>query len=605
MNTISNYPTRIFQYLFKSFYDKPADFPSSNYGFLVFTNFVYFSALLAHFSFLLFFAYVNESFLAIFNIGSCILFIVALKLNMRGYLLISFGLVATEMVLHAIACVLILGWNSGFHYYMLGLVLIFFSASVERLFYKIAISLVIIIIYIGLYYHSLIAPPWHPLPIFFENIFNITNTLVLNLVMAVALFAGTDATAKAEAKLAEALKQIELSQQDTLKKNEELAQKNTELVELHRKADQKNAELIELHHKADRIFSALSEALPGTVLDGKYRLDEKIGSGGYGAVYKATHLTIMRNVAVKVFRPTAGNDSAEDLARFQLEAVSAGRINHPNVIQILDSGISTDGIAYLVMELLVGHSLSHELAEERVLSPARCAQIILPVCDVLFKAHSMGIIHRDIKPDNIFLHQTPEGEVVKVLDFGIAKLIDENLSLNLKNLTGHGGLMGTPVYMAPERFQLKPYDGKIDVYSVGVMLYEMLCGQPPFDTLDGNYYSLMTQHLTEAPTPLRQLNRNIPEKLETIVLKALEKNAFLRCSARELALDLTDALDIDLSNPLAPSERRLLNLAGNSDNSTKKIQMTVTGQSERVSNTVQHMENQGFAVNQTTNPKLK
>lgn len=539
MNPTSNYPVHIFQYFFKSFYDKPANVSSSNYSFLVFTNHVYFLALLAHISFLIFFTYLNQSFLAIFNIGSCILFIMALKINMRGHILIGFALVSAEIVLHAIACVLILGWNSGFHYYMLGLVIVFFTASVERFFYKIVISLIIILIYIGLYSHSLVVPPWNPLPLLFQNIFNITNTLMFNLVMSVALFASTDATTKAKAKLAEALKQIELSQQETLKKNEELAQKNNELIELHK--------------KADRIFSALSEALPGTVLDGKYRLNEKIGSGGYGAIYKATHLAIMRDVAVKVFRPTTGNDSAEELARFQLEAVSTGRVNHPNAVQVLDSGISTDGIAYLVMELLVGHSLSSELARDKILSPQRCAQIILPVCEVLSKAHSMGIIHRDIKPDNIFLQQALEGEVVKVVDFGIAKIVDDSLNMNIGDLTGKGGVIGTPVYIAPERFQLKTYDGKADVYSVGVMIYEMLCGQPPFEIWDGNYYSLMIKHLSQEPLPLRKLNASIPEKLELAVLKTLEKNPEQRCTAKELAIAIADALDIDLSKPLLSS----------------------------------------------------
>src|SRR5207253_1447076 len=129
-------------------------------------------------------------------------------------------------------------------------------------------------------------------------------------------------------------------------------------------------------------------ALPGTVLDGKYRLDLKIGTGGYGVVYRGTHLAMKRPIAVKVFKPSPGNDSAESLERFQQEAISACRINHLNAVSVLDSGISSEGIAYLVMELLEGNPLSRELREGRIFSPLRCAEIIIPICEVLTKAHA-------------------------------------------------------------------------------------------------------------------------------------------------------------------------------------------------------------------------
>src|SRR5687768_10108050 len=144
---------------------------------------------------------------------------------------------------------------------------------------------------------------------------------------------------------------------------------------------------MEMHQRADRIFSALADALPGTVLDGKYRLDEKIGAGGFGAVYQATHLAMKRPLAVKVFKPAPGNDSAEGLERFQLEAISACRINHGNAVAVLDSGISSEGIAYLVMELLNGHTLKSELKQHKRLSINRVGEILIPVCDVLSTAH--------------------------------------------------------------------------------------------------------------------------------------------------------------------------------------------------------------------------
>jgi serine/threonine protein kinase len=325
-------------------------------------------------------------------------------------------------------------------------------------------------------------------------------------------------------------------------------QKEATLQLLHagyEKIAKKNQELIELHQRADRIFSALAEALPGTVLDEKYRLDEKIGSGGFGVVFRGTHLQMKRLIAVKIFKPMPGNDSAEGLQRFQLEAVSASRVNHPNAVVVLDSGVSAEGIAYLVMELLSGRSLKEELGEKGSLSLARTAAILIPVCDVISKAHAAGILHRDIKPDNIFLNETPEGEVVKVVDFGIAKLADNNLSLDIKKLTATGGIIGTPVYMAPERFDGNSYDGKSDVYSIGVLLYEMLAGRVPFLLGSAGTMGLIMQLVTTEPPPLRKFAANIPEKVEAIVMRAISKDPAKRPTARELAIEFANAININ------------------------------------------------------------
>jgi ligand-binding sensor domain-containing protein len=320
------------------------------------------------------------------------------------------------------------------------------------------------------------------------------------------------------------------------RKKEELEKKNKELIA-------KNNDLIESQRMADRIFSALAETLPGTILDGKYRLDKKIGSGGFGAVFRATHIAMKRDVAVKVFKPVPGNDSAEALERFKLEAVSACRVNHPNAVAVLDSGISSEGIAYLVMELLNGCTLTSELRKEGSLSIERCAEILLPICDALSKAHSLGIIHRDIKPDNIFLHQTTEGEVVKVVDFGIAKLIEPETDGKTNKLTVTGGLIGTPFYMAPERVEMKLYDGRSDVYSLGVLLYEMLSGRVPFLPEAGGYAALLLAHMTKVPPSLIEINSRIPKELERVVMRALEKDPSMRPTAKELAEEFTGALE--------------------------------------------------------------
>jgi serine/threonine protein kinase len=324
------------------------------------------------------------------------------------------------------------------------------------------------------------------------------------------------------------------------KKNKELENKNAELA-------RKNQELTESNNRADRIFSALAEALPGTVLDDKYRLDEKIGAGGFGAVYRATHMEMKRAVAVKIFKPQPGNDSADALERFRLEAVSASRINHANAVAVLDSGISSEGIAYLVMELLKGHTLTAELKRKKILSIERVAQILIPICDVLEKAHSMGIVHRDIKPDNIFLHRGEAGEVVKVVDFGIAKLTESSASIDARSLTATGGIIGTPTYMSPERLEGKIYDGRADVYSLGVLLYEMLCGRAPFRADSGEVIALVRMHLMKPPQPLREVNAQVPAAVERVVLRALEKSPQQRPTPKALGEEFLAAAGIDLA----------------------------------------------------------
>lgn len=322
------------------------------------------------------------------------------------------------------------------------------------------------------------------------------------------------------------------------KKNDLLKSKNDEL-------EKKNIELIASNKRADRIFSALAQALPGTVLDNKYRLDEKIGAGGFGAVYRATNLIIQRPVAIKIFKPSPGNDSAIGLERFQQEAVSACRVNHPNAVAVLDSGISTDGIAYLVMELLEGHTLTSEISLKGALPIMRVAEIVLSICNVLHKAHSVGIVHRDIKPDNIFINKTADGEIIKVVDFGIAKLMEEHRDEHQVDLTAPGGIIGTPGYMAPERILQNAYDGRSDIYSLGIMIYEMLIGVPPFKQ-ETSVAVMMMAHINELPPPLHTIDPDIDPAISEIVSRVLAKDPAQRFTAREMAEQLAQALKIEV-----------------------------------------------------------
>ncbi|MBX7218610.1 MAG: protein kinase [Blastocatellia bacterium] len=326
----------------------------------------------------------------------------------------------------------------------------------------------------------------------------------------------------------------------------ELAHKNLELEDKNFALECKNQELQEAQQQADRIFSALAEALPGTILDGKYRLDEKLGAGGFGVVFRATHLGLDRPIAVKVFRPKAGNDSAEAVERFKREGISASRLRHPNIIQIFDSGISAEGIAYLVMELLEGHSLADEM-RQRHCSVLRCRQVIVPVCEALAEAHRQNIIHRDIKPENIFLHQSDEGEVVKVVDFGIAKMLGDDEADIPTKITVTGLIIGTPLYMAPERLQGDAYDERSDVYSVGVVVYQMLSGYTPHHTTGRKMWDLVRKILQEPPVPLRDHNPAIPPDIEAVVMKSLIKDPKARLPITEWLTEWVAVADRHIS----------------------------------------------------------
>ncbi|MFQ3589544.1 MAG: two-component regulator propeller domain-containing protein [Chloracidobacterium sp.] len=339
--------------------------------------------------------------------------------------------------------------------------------------------------------------------------------------------------------LERALADVQVAQQEASVKNQELARKNDALLELHR--------------RADAIFTALTDVLPGTVIDGKYRLGEKIGGGGFGVVYRAEQLALRRPVAIKIFRPSGKNATTTSVERFRREGISACRINHPNAIGVIDSGVSSDGIAYLVMELLQGVSLATELRLCGALSVERSLSIMLPVLDALATAHEAGVIHRDVKPDNIFLHQSPEGEVVKVVDFGIAKLLEIETNDPLAAMTETGGVVGTPIYIAPERLDERAYDGRSDVYSAGVVLYEMLAGRVPFLPTSTGMLGVIIGHLKQPPPPLK----NVPAKIAEIVFQALAKSPDERPTARDLGDRLAAAAGLPAYRGVVSTTGRL------------------------------------------------
>ncbi|MEZ4251295.1 MAG: serine/threonine-protein kinase [Polyangiales bacterium] len=274
----------------------------------------------------------------------------------------------------------------------------------------------------------------------------------------------------------------------------------------------------------------------GMVLDGKYRLDDLIGRGGMGVVYRGEHTGLRRKVAIKVL--LRGHEAgSESKRRFEREARTAGNIGHPNIVQVFDLGSLPDGSPYLVMELLEGTSLADKLKIEGALPIAHACDVTVQVLSALDAAHEKGIVHRDLKPDNVFL--TTDGQV-KLLDFGVSKnVLDETLSL-----TRTGIVVGTPYYLAPEQARgERNIDHRVDLWAVGVLLYESLTGMLPFSA--DNYNALIAKILTQRPAPVGKVRPTISPLLEAVVMKALafEPDGRFR-DAREMRASLLAAKDV-------------------------------------------------------------
>jgi serine/threonine-protein kinase len=293
--------------------------------------------------------------------------------------------------------------------------------------------------------------------------------------------------------------------------------------------------------------ASLRSSLVGQLVDGRYYVDRVLGEGGMGVVYEARHKAIGRRVALKVLRSEYANDR-EILERFMLEARSASAIGNPHIVDIFDFGILGDGSTYFAMEFLEGRSLT-KVIEERP-KPEEIGRIAIQICEGLGAAHERGIVHRDLKPDNLHLIPRANGDFVKILDFGIAKVSSTSTA---PKLTKMGAVFGTPHYMSPEQAAGTAVDARADIYALGVILYELGSGKLPFDS--DNFMGILTQHMYKAPTPIRALPglERFPAGLEAIVQKCLEKQADRRYSTMaELAADLRRFLDGQ--KPLAVDE---------------------------------------------------
>jgi serine/threonine protein kinase len=286
------------------------------------------------------------------------------------------------------------------------------------------------------------------------------------------------------------------------------------------------------------VETELKDSLLGTTLDNRYKIDSVIGRGGMSTVYKAHHLFLNRDVAIKIMQDHLAN--VEGRMRFQREAQAAASLSHPNIIAVTEFGVAAAGEPYMVMDFLEGKSLAEVLRERIRAEPGLALIIFKQVAAALQHAHDKGIVHRDLKPSNVMVTRsaTDNSLQMKVVDFGLARFLP-GASYDQKRLTAAGELVGSPYYMSPEQIRDEDLDARSDIYAFGCLMYETLTGARPF--ADTNAITVLSMHLYEPPPPFAGVLQpcRIPAELEAIVLKCLEKNRSKRYQTMTaLAADL-------------------------------------------------------------------
>lgn len=270
------------------------------------------------------------------------------------------------------------------------------------------------------------------------------------------------------------------------------------------------------------------------IIGGRYRVVRELAAGGMGTVYEAENLRTRRRVAIKTIRPEVAS-RASVVHRFEVEAQAAGQLQHPNIVEVLDLGDDAEKqILFSVQEFLVGGDLGACLQVVGTLGPEAALATLLPILDGLAVAHRQGVVHRDIKPDNIFLHETPAGVVPKLIDFGVAKIT----SVENERRSANGSLVGSPLYMSPEQVRAEgDIDGRTDVWSMGVVFYEVLTGRTPFEA--PNPYALLTQIALGQPLTLASLGPDLPADLVAAIQRAVTQDRDARWAS---VAEFADAL---------------------------------------------------------------
>ncbi|MDX2092274.1 MAG: serine/threonine-protein kinase [Kofleriaceae bacterium] len=293
--------------------------------------------------------------------------------------------------------------------------------------------------------------------------------------------------------------------------------------------------------KAKREDNLPAQLVGKTVL-GRYRLEALLGKGAMGAVFRGVDEKLDREVAVKVMHQHLGAEPTM-LARFQREAKAAGRLQHPNLVSVLDVGTTPDGLQVMVLELARGPALVDLLTAP--LPRARIVLLVRQLLSGLAHAHDAGLIHRDLKPGNVLVERAPDGsELARIVDFGIAALRDPDDSVAGGKLTSTGQVLGTPVYMAPEQATGEAIDHRIDLFALGVIVYEMLSGQWPFD---GNAIEIALANISKDPPPVEQRTpgANPDPMLERFARKLMARQLDRRFASAHEALEVLDQIDTD------------------------------------------------------------
>jgi serine/threonine-protein kinase len=264
-----------------------------------------------------------------------------------------------------------------------------------------------------------------------------------------------------------------------------------------------------------------SDPLINSVLSGRYLVNQRVGKGSTGAVYRGTRIQTGSQVAIKVMHADLMGD-IDSIKRFQREAKAASSLNHPHIVGLLDVGLAPAGQPYLVTEFIHGKTLAQRLEEHRRLDIRQSFSIMLQACETLAYAHDVGVMHCDVKPANIILTNRFEQEnFVMVLDFSISKIVTKVSDIDSHN---SGTIFGTPTYMSPERFKGMAGDFRSDIYSLGVIMYQLLAGHPPFNPIDRR--QLKAEHLQTPPPPIEtsRSKSHLPHGLEAIIMRSLAKN---------------------------------------------------------------------------------
>jgi serine/threonine protein kinase len=277
------------------------------------------------------------------------------------------------------------------------------------------------------------------------------------------------------------------------------------------------------------------------ILDGRYQLEKRLGQGGMGVVYKARHIFLKTQHAIKIILPDLVGNDPNLVTRFRQEALAAAAIRHQNIIAVTDFGVVRGTMPFLVMEFVQGKSLQDIMADEGAMPPMRAFELMQPICSGIAAAHRQKIVHRDLKPLNVMIQEgVPINEGAKILDFGLAKIKSGEL-LGSFIAAQTTGLMGSPFYMAPEQWSDDPPDARADIYSLGVMLFQMLSGEVPFK--GSSIPAIMKKHLTQEVPSLASKGVDVPPEVEAVIRHALEKEPQYRtASADEFANELRAAM---------------------------------------------------------------